>query len=101
MEMRKFIVEIHPDGRVTCCEYEGPARTAKVPGWPDSGKPSLNSVELPRRICCSWRRAVLKSDSGKQTEVNEKMKATTFKAWYKTAAAENVPAAGAAALQGC
>ena len=22
MEMRKFIVEIHPDGRVTCCEYE-------------------------------------------------------------------------------
>lgn len=24
MEMRKFIVEIHPDGRVTCCEYEEP-----------------------------------------------------------------------------
>lgn len=22
MEMRKFIVEIHPDGHVTCCEYE-------------------------------------------------------------------------------
>ena len=22
MEMRKFIIEIHSDGRVTCCEYE-------------------------------------------------------------------------------
>lgn len=24
MEMRKFIIEIHPDGRLTCCEYEEP-----------------------------------------------------------------------------
>lgn len=22
MEMRKFIIEIHPDGSMTCCEYE-------------------------------------------------------------------------------
>lgn len=22
MEMRKFIIEIHPDGTLTCCEYE-------------------------------------------------------------------------------
>ena len=29
MEMRKFIVEIHPDGRVTCCEYEEPRDTSK------------------------------------------------------------------------
>ena len=29
MEMRKFIVEIHPDGRVTCCEYEEPREALK------------------------------------------------------------------------
>lgn len=22
MEMRKFVIEIHPDGTLTCCEYE-------------------------------------------------------------------------------
>lgn len=32
MEMRKFIVEIHPDGRVTCCEYEEP-RDARKSAW--------------------------------------------------------------------
>lgn len=32
MEMRKFIVEIHPDGRVTCCEYEEP-RDAPKSAW--------------------------------------------------------------------
>lgn len=30
MKMRKFIVEIHPDGRVTCCEYEEPRDASKV-----------------------------------------------------------------------
>lgn len=29
MEMRKFIVEIHPDGRLTCCEYEEPREACK------------------------------------------------------------------------
>lgn len=29
MEMRKFIVEIHKDGRVTCCEYEEPRGACK------------------------------------------------------------------------
>lgn len=29
MEMRKFIVEIHKDGRVTCCEYEEPRKACK------------------------------------------------------------------------
>lgn len=24
MEIRKFIIEIHPDGKLTCCEYEDP-----------------------------------------------------------------------------
>lgn len=32
MEMHKFIVEIHPDGRVTCCEYEDP-RDDRKSAW--------------------------------------------------------------------
>lgn len=32
MEMRKFIVEIHPDGHLTCCEYEEP-RDAHKSAW--------------------------------------------------------------------
>ena len=34
MEMRKFIVEIHPDGRMTCCEYEEPREAIKS-AWLD------------------------------------------------------------------
>lgn len=34
MEMRKFIVEIHKDGRVTCCEYEEPREAIKS-AWLD------------------------------------------------------------------
>ena len=30
MKMRKFIIEIHPDGTLTCCEYEDPKDAAKV-----------------------------------------------------------------------
>lgn len=30
MEMRKFIIEIHPDGTLTCCEYEDPKDTIRV-----------------------------------------------------------------------
>lgn len=36
MEMRKFIIEIHPDGTLTCCEYEDPkdaARAANDRAW--------------------------------------------------------------------
>lgn len=36
MEMHKFIVEIHPDGHVTCCEYEDPDdayRTSNDRAW--------------------------------------------------------------------
>lgn len=32
MEMRKFIVEIHPDGHVTCCEYED-SSDARKSAW--------------------------------------------------------------------
>lgn len=30
MEMRKFIIEIHPDGKLTCCEYEDPKEAARA-----------------------------------------------------------------------
>lgn len=30
MEMRKFIIEIHPDGTLTCCEYEDPKETFRA-----------------------------------------------------------------------
>lgn len=30
MEMRKFIIEIHPDGSLTCCEYEDPKDAARA-----------------------------------------------------------------------
>lgn len=36
MEMRKFIIEIHPDGTLTCCEYEDSAdaiRAATNRAW--------------------------------------------------------------------
>lgn len=29
MEMRKFIIEIHPDGRLSCCEYEDPQAASR------------------------------------------------------------------------
>lgn len=34
MEMRKFVIEIHPDGTLTCREYEDPKESfrAYVPG---------------------------------------------------------------------
>lgn len=30
MEIRKFIIEIHSDGTLTCCEYEDPKDAAKA-----------------------------------------------------------------------
>lgn len=36
MEMRKFIIEIHPDGKLTWCEYEDPKdaiRAANNRAW--------------------------------------------------------------------
>lgn len=30
MEMRKFIIEIHPNGTLTCCEYEDPKEAARA-----------------------------------------------------------------------
>lgn len=30
MEMRKFVIEIHPDGTLTCCEYEDPKESIRA-----------------------------------------------------------------------
>ena len=30
MEMRKFIIETHPDGTLTCCEYEDPKESIRA-----------------------------------------------------------------------
>lgn len=40
MEMRKFIVEIHPDGRMTCCEYEEPLEASKS-AWLDGYRKAI------------------------------------------------------------
>ena len=29
MEIRKFVIEIHPDGTLTCCEYEDPKESIR------------------------------------------------------------------------
>ena len=44
MEMRKFIVEIHPDGRVTCCEYEDP-HDARKSAWLAGFREALANCE--------------------------------------------------------
>ena len=44
MEMRKFIVEIHPDGRLTCCEYEEP-RDALKSAWLAGFRQALTHCE--------------------------------------------------------
>lgn len=30
MTMRKFVIEIHPDGTLTCCEYEDPKESIRA-----------------------------------------------------------------------
>lgn len=44
MTMRKFIIEIHPDGSLTCCEYEDPkdaARAANGRAWLEGYRQAL------------------------------------------------------------
>lgn len=44
MEMRKFIVEIHSDGRLTCCEYED-TRDAIRSAWLAGFKQALANCD--------------------------------------------------------
>lgn len=44
MEMRKFIIEMDPDGALTCCEYEDPkdaARAANNRAWLEGYRQAL------------------------------------------------------------
>lgn len=44
MEMRKFIIEIHSDGTLTCCEYEDPkdaVRAANNRAWLEGYRQAL------------------------------------------------------------
>lgn len=57
MEMRKFIIEIHPDGTLTCCEYEDPTeaiRAANNRSWLSGYRQALvhcdNQVESLKDI---------------------------------------------------
>ena len=56
MEMRKFIVEIHKDGRVTCCEYEEPREAIKS-AWLDGYRQAVThckeEVDLLGRLVMS------------------------------------------------
>lgn len=48
MTMRKFIIEIHPDGSLTCCEYEDPkdaARAANGRAWLAGYKQALSHCD--------------------------------------------------------
>lgn len=53
MEMRKFIIEVHPDGTLTCCEYEDPKesiRAATDRAWPGIGKHSSIATSRLTRL---------------------------------------------------
>lgn len=48
MKMRKFIIEIHPNGSLTCCEYEDPkdvARAANNRSWLEGYRQALINCE--------------------------------------------------------
>lgn len=52
MEMRKFIIEIHPDGTLTCCEYENPndaIRAANNQAWLAGYKQAL--IHCDEQVC--------------------------------------------------
>lgn len=63
MEMRKFIIEIHPDGTLTCCEYEDPKesnRAATERAWLAGFKQALihcneqvRTLEANKNTCLS------------------------------------------------
>ncbi len=63
MEMCKFIIEIHPDGTLTCCEYEDPKevrRTSYNRAWLEGYRQALihcddeiSALEALRGSCLS------------------------------------------------
>lgn len=63
MEMRKFIIDIHPDGSLTCCEYEDPKDAARADynrAWLEGYRQALihcnykiSTLEASRSSCLS------------------------------------------------
>lgn len=52
MEMRKFVIEIHPDGTLTCCEYEEPKesiRAATDRAWLDGYQQAIKHCD--EQVC--------------------------------------------------
>lgn len=65
MEMRKFIVEIHPDGTLTCCEYEDSkdaVRAEKDRAWLAGYQQALKHCEEQVRILKGYKGTCRSSD---------------------------------------
>lgn len=65
MEMRKFIIEIHPDGTLTCCEYEDPKdaiRAAKDQAWRDGYLQALIHCDKQVRTLERFKDTCLSAD---------------------------------------
>lgn len=65
MEMRKFIIEMHPDGTLTCCEYEDPKdviRAANNRAWLAGYKQALIHCDEQVRTLEGLKGTCLSSD---------------------------------------
>lgn len=74
MEMRKFIIEIHPDGSLTCCEYEDP-------------KESIRAA-TDRAWLAGYRKALAHCDQ--QVSILEGFKGTCLSSYFMYRGAERV-----------
>lgn len=66
MEMRKFIIEIHPDGSLTCCEYEDPKESIRaatdrawLAGYRQALKHCTDQVQILEGVKCNSAAASL------------------------------------------
>lgn len=65
MEMRKFIIEIHPDGKLTWCEYEDPKdaiRAANNLAWLAGYKQALIHCDEQVRALEGFKGTCLSAD---------------------------------------
>ena len=65
MKMRKFIIEIHPNGTLTCCEYEDPeeaTRAATDRAWLAGYQQALKHCEEQVRILKGYKGTCRSSD---------------------------------------
>ena len=65
MTMRKFIIEIHPDGTLTCCEYEDPKesfRAATERAWLAGYQQAIKHCDEQVRILNGYKGTCRSSD---------------------------------------